>query len=147
VGAGLSTPLSDYAADLPVSVGDGTTDFLVRAAYLYQWGPNYFSQAIGYDVRGEDAPDGIPLVSTLARSFGRATGSVSYQRYFADGGTDIGDPGFTFPSNQEELERLSVKVYARINDAVGLSVAAYTTLDGRNTGDSSGLSLGLVWSY
>lgn len=147
VGGGIRTPVANYSANLPVSVGDGTTDALLRVVYLYQWGRSYVSQQLGYDIRGEDAPDGFPLTTTVARMFGPATVSVMYQRYIADGGTDIGDPGFTFPSNKEQFERLWAKVYTRINDSLGLSAAAFTTLDGRNTGDSRGLSLGMVYSY
>jgi hypothetical protein len=144
---GFRTPVANYNANAPVSVGDETTDVLARIVYLYQWGSNYFSQQIGYDIRSEDAPDGLPLATTIARNFGRVTGSLTYLRYFADGGTDIGDPGFTFPSNKEEYERVWAKVFARVNDSFGVSVAGFTTLDGRNTGDSSGLSAGIVWSY
>lgn len=147
LGGGFRTPASDYEANTPIDVGDGTTDVLARLVYLLQSGSFYLSTQVGYDIRGEDAPDGLPLAVTGAWSFGRSTVSATYSRYFADGGTDIGDPGFTFPSNKDEYERIGAKLFSRINDRFGWSVAAFTTLDGRNSGDTTGYSGGLVFSY
>lgn len=145
--AGLRTPLSDYEANAPVSLGDGTTDALFRLVYQLERGGFYLSQQVGYDLRGEDAPDGIALHTELGYTFGRATVSAFYTRYLADDGTDIGDPGFTFPSNREEYERLGGKLYLRLNQRLGLSAAAFTTLDGRNTGDTTGVSVGGVFGF
>jgi hypothetical protein len=145
--AGGRTPASDYEDNLPVDVGDGTSDVLVRLVYQLETGGFYFSQQVGFDLRGGDAPDGFPLVSELGYSFGRVTLNASYLRYIADGGTDIGDPGFTFPSNQDETSRLGAKLYGRLNDRLGLSAQYFSTLDGRNSGDATGYSLGLVLRY
>lgn len=142
--AGARTDVGDYEANLPVSLGDGTTDALFRAVYQFTSGPFYVSQQVGYDLRGGDAPDGFPFYTEAGYSFGRTTVSGFYQHYEADGGTDIGDPGFTFPSNREEFQRLGAKVYARATPRWGFSVAGFTTLDGRNSGDTSGISVGVV---
>lgn len=147
LGGGFRTPASSYEANSPVDIGDGTTDALFRAVYLLQSGSFYLSSQVGWDVRGDDAPDGLPLAITGAWGFGRTWLSATYSRYYADGGTDIGDPGFTFPSNEDEYERIGAKVFSRINDRFGWSVAGFTTLDGRNTGDTTGYSGGLVFSY
>ena len=143
-GAGLRTPVKNYRGDHPVSIGDDTTDALLRLVYQYSSGPFYVSQQVGYDLRGDEAPDGFPLYTEAGYSVGAVTFSASYTRYVADGGTDIGDPGFTFPSNQEETERVGAKVYARVAPRWGLAGSAFTTLDGRNSGDASGFSLGVV---
>lgn len=145
--AGVRTPASDYEANLPVDLGDGTTDFLARFVYQVETGGFYFSQQVGFDLRSDDAPDGFPLLTELGYSFGRVTINGSYYVYIADGGTDIGDPGFTFPSNKDETERLGAKVFARLGTAFGLAVAGFTTLDGRNSGDATGLSVGGVFRF
>src|SRR5262245_13257046 len=103
---GVRTPVSDYEANLPVDLGDGTTDALFRLVYLFNNGPFYFSQQVGYDVRGDDAPDGIPIYTELGFTTGSLTWIGFYSQYTADGGTDIGDPGFTFPSNKDEYSRV-----------------------------------------
>ncbi|MDX1997176.1 MAG: hypothetical protein SF066_05605 [Thermoanaerobaculia bacterium] len=141
--AGVRTPLGDYEDDLPVDVGDGTTDALLRLVYLLRAGGFYFSQQVGHDLRGGDAPNGWPLFTEIGYTFGRVTvnGFLSWQ--ITDDGTDIGDPGFTFPSNREEYQRVGAKVYARVSERFGLSLVAFDTLDGRNTGETSGFSAGL----
>jgi hypothetical protein len=146
-GAGVRTAVQDYEANLPVDLGDNTTDVLFRLVYLYNSGPFYFSQQVGYDVRGEDAPDDFPLYTELGYTAGRVTYGGYYSQLIADGGTDIGDPGFTFPSNQEEYSKAGAKVYARLTDRVGLSAVYFFTLDGRNTGDSDGFSAGGVFRF
>lgn len=145
--AGGRTPLSDYEGDAPVSLGDETTDVLARFVYQLEIGRLYFSQQIGFDLRGDDAPDGYPLVSELGYTAGRTTWTVRYQRYLADGGTDIGDSGFTFPSNREESERLALGVHARLGARLGLTAGGFTTLSGRNTGDATGFTVGLVTGF
>ena len=140
--AGFRAPLSSYEANLPVDLGDGTTDVLTRLVYLFNNGPFYFSQQVGYDIRGDDAPDGMPLYTELGYTTGSLTWIGFYSQLIADGGTDIGDPGFTFPSNGDEYSRIGGKLYARVGDRWGFSVLGFTTLDGRNSGDIQGFSLG-----
>jgi hypothetical protein len=145
--AGVRTPLTDYDANLPVDIGDGTTDVLLRLVYQLEAGRFYLSQQVGYDLRGDDAPDGLPLYTEVGYTAGRVTFSGFYSQVTADGGTDIGDDGFTFPSNGDEYQRLGGKVYARLSDRFGLSASGFTTLDGRNTGDTSGFSAGGSWRF
>ena len=140
---GLRTPLSSYEDDLPVDVGDGTTDWLARFVYQLEVGAFYASQQLGFDLRGGDAPNGVPLYTEAGYTVGRTTFSAGFAKLLAAGGTDIGDPGFTFPSNEEEYERVAAKVYFRASERVGVAVAGFTTLDGRNTGDTTGYSLGV----
>lgn len=146
-GLGLRTPASSYEANLPISVGDGTTDGLFRLVYLLRHDGFYLSQQIGYDLRGGDAPDGLPLYTEVGYTLGRTTINGSYAKLLADGGTDIGDPGFTFPGNQEEYERIGAKIYVRLGERAGVALSGFSTLDGRNTGDASGLSLGMNVSF
>lgn len=145
---GLRAAVRDYVADAPVSLGDGSNDLLVRLVYQVEGNGFYFSQQVGYDLRSGDVPDGVPLHGELGYTFGRTpTVNLFYTRYLADGGTDIGDPGFTFPSNQEEYDRVGAKVYVRFRDGWGAALSGYTTLDGRNTGDATGVSLSGVFGF
>ncbi len=142
--AGARTPIEDYEANLPVDLGDGSTDALARLVYQFERGGFYFVQMVGYELRGGDVPDGAPLQTTLGYSFGRATASLYYALYRADGGTDIG-PGVTFPSNEDEYDRWGASIYVHARQRLGVSAAAFDTLDGRNSGDTRGLSIGLVY--
>ena len=147
LGAGVRTPLDDYLANGPVSIGDETTDALLRLTYQLQKGRFYFSQQVGLDLRGGDAPDGFPLLTQAGWNFGKVTLSGAYYRYLADGGTDIGEAGFTFPSNQDETERLSAKLILQVNENWGVQAGAFQTLDGRNSGDAEGFFGGLIFSF
>lgn len=144
---GVRTPIESYEANLPVDLGDGSTDALLRLAYQVERGQLYVTQMVGYELRGDDAPDGFPLQTTLGTTFGRVTPSLYYAWYVADGGTDIGDPGFTFPSNKDETTRIGAKIYGRLGEHFGLAVGAFSTLDGRNSGDVEGFSLGAVYRF
>lgn len=151
VGAvGLRTPLSNYVTEAPVAVGDGTDDALFRLVYQFRTPRLYVSQQLGYDLRSDDAPDGYPLLTEVGVNLGqRLTLAGFYQRLVADDGLDISDADFAgrFPQLQEELERAGAKLYVRIGRGFGASVAYFTTLDGRNTGDASGVSGGVVYDF
>ena len=146
-GLGVRTAAQDYEPNLPVDLGDNTTDVLFRLVYQFQTQSFYISQQVGYDLRSDDAPDGYPLYTELGFTAGRVTFGGFYSQLTADGGTDIGDPGFTFPSNKEEYSKWGLKLYARVTDRFGLSAAYFATLDGRNTGDSDGFSVGAVFHF
>ena len=148
IGAGgFRTHASNYDPNRPVDVGDGTSDVLFRFVYQLTVGGFYFSQQLGYDLRNEDAPDGIPLYTETGYTWGPVTGTAFLSVLRARGGSDIGDPGFTFPGNAEEYQRVGARVYVRASDRFGLSGAYFKTLDGRNTGDSSGFSGGINVSF
>ncbi|MCI0567200.1 MAG: hypothetical protein L0Z52_03295 [Acidobacteria bacterium] len=145
--AGFRTHASNYDPNLPVDVGDGTTDALFRFVYQLTLRYFYFAQQIGFDWRNEDAPNGFPLYTETGYLGRRLTWTVNYWMLKAHGGTDIGNPGFTFPSNQEEYQRIGSKIYVRLTKQFGLAGVYYTTIDGRNTGNSSGFSAGIDFSF
>lgn len=146
-GAGVRTAVQDYEANLPVDLGDNTTDVMLRLVYQFHNQNFYISQQVGYDFRSDEAPDDVPLYTEIGFTTGRVTWGGYYSQLIANDGTDIGDPGFTFPSNQEEYSKAGAKLYARLTDRFGLSATYFATLDGRNTGDSDGFSLGAVFGF
>lgn len=147
LGAGLRTIASNYEANKPVDIGDGTADALLRVVHLLQSGRFYWSQQIGFDVRGGEAPNGFPVYTELGYGFGRTSFALLYSGALASGGTDIGDPGFTFPSNKDEFHRVGVKLFTRLSPSWGVVGHAFTTVAGRNSGDSTGFGAGLVVQY
>ena len=147
LGASIRTPAGSYEGNAPISLGDDTTDAIVGAGWAGSTGPWLVSAQATYALRGEDAPDTSNLRLEVGRSFGpRVWTALGYGLQRASSGTDIGEPGFTFPSNKEELDRIDAELYVSMTPQLGLSVRAWDTLSGRNTGDSTGLSLGLVVS-
>jgi len=146
--AGMRTVASNYVINnQPVNIGDGTADWLLRLVYQLRYRNLYVSQQVGYDIRGGDAPNNVPLHTEIGWTIGRITLIGFYSRVIARGGTDIGDPGFTFPSNGDEYSRAGGKVYGRITDGIGAGIMFFTTLNGRNTGDAAGASIGVDFSF
>ncbi len=148
VGAfGIRTIASNYEIqNSVVDIGDGTADWLARFIYQVSWRRYYFSQMAGYDWRGGLAPDDIPLYTELGATWGPVTVNGLYSRLTARGGTDIGS-GAPFPSNREEFSRVGAKVYWRVSERIGLTAMSFTVLSGRNTGDATGYSGGIIYRF
>lgn len=146
-GAGVRLPAGGYEPNGPVALGDGTNDGLFRLVYQTQlnhfWG-SYLAVEGGWDAREEDAPDNVSLHGELGATFSRLTLSGSFGGTWADGGSDIGEMGFTFPGLDEDLVRLGGNAYYRVSPAFGVGLSAFTILDGRNTGVSDGVSTSFV---
>jgi hypothetical protein len=144
---GIRTIASNYEIqNSVVDIGDGTADWLARFIYQLHMSRFHLTQSIGWDRRGGDAPNGRPIYTVIGTSWKPIIIDAFYQRLDARGGTDIGS-GAPFPSNKEELERAGLKVWGRVSDSLGLSAMYFTTLSGRNTGDASGLAVGVDYSY
>jgi hypothetical protein len=144
---GLRTIASNYEIqNSVVDIGDGTADWLARFIYQLKVGRFYVSQQIGFDRRGGEAPNGVPSHTEIGATWGRVTANVFYSRLHARSGTDIGS-GAPFPSNKEEYARTGARVFGRIGEHLGLGGAFFTTLDGRNSGDASGVSVGINYDF
>ncbi|MBI3258035.1 MAG: hypothetical protein HYZ54_00915, partial [Ignavibacteriae bacterium] len=71
-----------------------------------------------------------------------------YQSQSARGGTNIGEPGASFPSNGISFSRIGVTGYYPLpiwNKQLGVSIGGASTLDGRNIGKSTRISFGVVY--
>ncbi len=146
-GAGLRAPASPYEPNRIVAIGDATFDQLLRLVYQIEADAldgAYLAAELGYDVRGDDAPDGTSIHGELGATLSRVTAAVQVTRTFADGGFDIGEPGFTFPGLRGEWLRLGAKLYGRVSSGFGLAVSGFVTPDGRNVGEASGMSTSIV---
>lgn len=147
LGAGARLPASGYDPDGPVALGDGTNDALLRLTYQAQrdsFRGAYFATELGYDVRGEGAEDAWLLHGEVGATFARLSLGTSVSGVWSDGGTDIGEDGFTFPGLDEDVLRWNGTAYLKISPRYGVAASAFTTFDGRNTGRSRAASTSLV---
>jgi hypothetical protein len=146
-GAGVRLPASGYDPNKPVDLGDGTDDGLFRVVYQAQrdsfWG-TYLALEGGYDLRESSTPEGMTLHGEVGATYSRLSLAATMDGLWADGGSNIGDPGFTFPGLDEDWVRLGGNAYYRVSPSFGLTLSGFTTLDGRNTGKSRGMSTALV---
>lgn len=140
---GIKLPMTDYEDNAVTAIGDGQVDLRGRVIAHYQTERGLFaSLETGYDRRNGAPSDEIPIHVTLGGSIGDVTVTPFYSHIESRGGTDIG--GGPFRSNEEEFDRAGVGLYWRVSDAFGLTGGWRTTLDGKNTGDVDGFSLGIV---
>ncbi|MCY2960801.1 MAG: hypothetical protein NTY35_11595 [Planctomycetota bacterium] len=141
----VKLPMTDYEDNAVTAIGDGQVDLRGRLIAHYQMANGFYAALeSGYDVRNGAPKDEVPLNLSVGATFGMVTLTPFYSRVFSQGGPDIGAPGFTFPSVQEEYSRVGLGAYVRIGDGFGLTGMWRTTIDGLNTGDVESFSLGLV---
>lgn len=144
---GIKVPLTDYADNGVTAIGDGQVDLRARVVGQVQLDNGAFAAIeTGYDRRNDVPDDEFPLHLTAGYTFGMVTVAPFLSRIDSLGGTDIGDPG-GFTPNEEDILRAGVGFYVRLNESFGLTGNYRTTLDGRNTGDVEGYSLGLVFRF
>ncbi len=129
-----------YDAGLPFSGGDGGSGFETSLQFGKAIGTTGLALYgdIGYRYRNQTVPDdlfgSIGLSYTIANA---VTLSGGYRHIQSLSGTDIGSPGFTFPSLREinQLAEFSLSY----TDKGGRTYALFggVSLDGRNTGDKT----------
>ncbi len=147
---GVSLPLTDYENNAITAIGDGQIDWRGRiVGHIQTHGGTFASIETGYDHRIGKPKDEIPIHLTVGHTFAnRFTLSPFLSVVESLGGTDIGPPGTNdFPTNEEDYVRTGLSAYYRLCEDVGITGSWRTTLDGRNTGDVEGFTLGLVFGF
>jgi hypothetical protein len=142
---GIKVPVSDYENDAVPAIGDGQTDLRLRGIAQYVWNSGaYIALETGYDIRFEDTPNEIPIHLTAgATFFDHVTVSAFISNISSQGGYDIGEGPFY--GVEEEYTRYGSSVYLRVQPRFGISLSGWATSAGKNTGDVTGFSFGLVW--
>jgi len=143
---GIKVPMTHYEDNSVTAVGDGQVDLHLRGiVQLVFDGGAYVAIETGYDFRFDSPPDEVPINFTGGFTFDRITISGFASRIESLGGYDIGEG--PFPGVQEEYWRLGGGVYWRLTESLGLTARGWTTLDGKNTGDVNGFSVGMVFRW
>lgn len=155
---GISTPLSDYIADSPVSIGNQSTPWDGRLIAQYRFAQGSFIAAqTGYVKRGNvDIDRGLEVSVPDAWDYILRSGG-SYKKWFADAwlqhqnsrnGTNIG-PGVPFPSNAIDFIRIGFTLYHPTPkfEHFGIAVGGGFTLSGTNIGKSNRFSASLVYNF
>ena len=143
----VKVPMTHYEDDAVPAVGDGQVDLRLRLLIQYVFGNGaYLALDTGYDFRFDVTPDEFPIHVTGGFTlFERLTLSGFFSHIDSLDGYDIGQG--PFPGIEDEYDRIGGHVYCRLTESLGLTVSAWTTLDGMNTGDVDGASLGMVLRF
>lgn len=155
---GLITPLSDYIADAPVSIGSRSTQLEGRFITQYRTPLGIFlAVQIGYSKRGNvdidrglevSVPDAWDYIARAGGSYKKLYADAWFQHQNSRNGTTIG-PGVPFPSNEIDFSRIGVTLYHPVPklDNFGVSLSAAFTLSGMNIGKSDRITASLVYNF
>jgi hypothetical protein len=165
--AGLSTPSTNYVADLlPLSIGLQSTNFSLRGMVDYQLGKWFATGSVTYSVRSNIKLDRTAYYTTTMHytnevampntfssnfRFGYRHNDDIAEIYIDDyktlGGFDITRNNMPFPSNRMNATRIGAAFKYNTNIVDGLAIVGNfnTTLAGRNIGQSSGYGAGFFY--
>ncbi|MEW6746335.1 MAG: transporter [Planctomycetota bacterium] len=146
VAPSVKFPLANYEEDDVTAIGDGQTDYRGRIIGHFQLPSGMFvSLETGYDKRSGLPDDEVPVHLTAGIT---VLNSLTLTPYYSNvnslDGIDIGEG--PFPATEEDYERVGIGAYLRVADRIGVTGNVRTTVDGKNTGDVGGFSLGFVVS-
>ncbi len=156
--AGVTTPMSDYIADAPVSIGNQSTQVESRLIGHYKCNSGIFITAqFGYVKRNNitldrgfeiSVPDAWDYVLRAGGSYKKLYADAWVQHQNSRTGTDIG-PGVPFPSNEIDFSRVGFTLFhpLPVLNHFGVSLGAAFTLNGKNIGQSNRISAALVYDF
>ena len=145
--AGFATPLSSYAADSVLSIGNGATRVDGRLITHYQLSSGLFAELqAGYSVRSNE----VPNATLLSAKVGFAASSFyvdlwSATQLSSSDAPDIG--GVPFSATRVNYTQIGLSVYYPFSTSFGVSAGAAQYVSGRNVGLSTRLSGGLVYNF
>jgi hypothetical protein len=155
---GVITPLSDYIADAPVSIGNQSTQLEGRfiAQYRTSFGVFVTSQ-FGYSKRHNididiglevSVPDAFDYILRAGGSYKKLYADAWFQHQNSRNGTNIG-AGVPFPSNEIDFSRIGFTLYHTIPkiESLGLALSTGFTLSGKNIGKSDRITASLVYNF
>lgn len=104
----------------------------------------------GYSLKGEtddlnlDVPNAGLVSGKLGYAGRRFYGAAWISGQFSEDGTDIGETP-NFPTNQVDYTTLGFTASVTLIDELSLNGNVFTTLDGRNALDRTGVSAGITY--
>lgn len=150
VGAGFSTPISDYSVGGLNDIGQQATVFEGRALAHYFWKSGWFATIqSGYSLKLEETPNSIPITIKAGKAMAKWYYDFYYDYQHSFGGIDyLGTPE---PQNFKELgsdfHKLGGSVYTSFSDTFGGFINLSYNLGGRNTFQGAAYGLGVVYNF
>ena len=151
--AGVRTPLGSYRADEGLqsilAIGNRATALNAVGGAHFQSRMGLFATTqIGYSLRSGDVPNA--LIGEVKAGYAGRYFYVDawYAGQTSDGGVNILGEGFTgnFPATDVTFTRAGLNLYVPVAGGFGLSAGVNKYLSGRNIGEATGYSFGLVYT-
>jgi len=158
VATSVAIPLG-YEPNGILSIGSGATAIDGKVGIHFQTNFGFFTTLFaGYSFRGDaddefgvvDGDFDVPDATVFSGKIGYAASKI-YLDAWADinssvDGVDIGGPGFVgnFPETRVSYARIGADVYVPITSLIGINAGFGTVVDGRNIGDFTFFTSGVV---
>ncbi len=153
--AGVSLPVGDYAVNEGlqsiIAIGNRATKInTIGIAHLKTKDGIFLTGQAGYSFRNNDVPSAF--INEL--KFGYAGKAVYFDAWVANQiseskGVDILQQGFTgfFPATRVNYTRIGVNLYVPIYKGLGIAGGVNGYVQGRNLGQSTGVSGAVIYSF
>ncbi len=127
-----------YDENFPFSAGDGAHGLEGSLLLAREICPGFgLFGDIGYRFRDEDVPNDFFASGGFYMGYAGFNATVAYRHVRGMSGTDIGDPGFTFPELKEITHNLEFGLGYTDAGERHYQVFYARTIDGRNTGQKN----------
>ncbi|MEM9834532.1 MAG: transporter [Bacteroidota bacterium] len=145
--AGIATPLSDYAADAVLSIGNQSTRVDVRLMTQYFMDNGLFIDLqAGYSVRSNNVPNATMLTGKIGYAGKNFYVDLWSETQISDSDApDIG--GVPFNETRVNYTQVGISGYVPLTSSLGLSAGVGRYVDGRNVGLATRVSGGVVYSF
>lgn len=148
-GLGLATPLSDYAANAVLSIGNQSTRIDARLMSQYQANSGFLVDLqAGYSVRTNDVPNAIVLGGKIGYAGTHFYVDLWSETQISDSSAPDITPGVV-PFNETRVNYTQVGVtgYVPLGESFGISAGVGRYVGGRNVGLATRVSGGLIYNF
>ena len=149
---GFSGPLSPYETESASSIGQQAVSFDGRVILQFYTNYKFFIQAqSGYTFRLDPVPHSYPIFAKAGLTWPKTYMDVWYEVQEAIGGKDyrgVGDKRATsFRQLGVSYHRAGATFFYAYGAKTGISLGAYTVLQGRNAFKATGGSIGWIYQF
>jgi hypothetical protein len=149
LGAGFSTPLSNYNVGGLNDIGQQATIVETRAMAHYKWSSGWFATLqSGFSFKFEETPNSIPVTFKAGKAAGNWYYDAFYDYQHSFGGIDY--RGTPRPQNFKELgvdyHKVGGTLFRTLSENFGAAINLSYILSGRNTFQGPAYGLSIVYN-
>lgn len=154
LGGGISTPLGGYDVDEGlqsiIAIGNRATSFTGLGMMQFRTTSGLFlTTQAGYSLRSGEVPNAVTGEIKAGYASEKFYVDAWYAGQISTSGVNILGEGFTgfFPATDVSFSRAGITLFAPIGGGFGLSGSVSRYLNGRNVGQSTGVSGTVTYSF